>query len=79
MAMFFLRHGLNAPLVISPTTLPSGVDTTLCWRAGAPLDTKPTRRLLHMAGARAGETRVWVWVDTWQWCRRAGGFTGRHE
>lgn len=45
--MFFLRQGLNAPLVISPTTLPSAVLMALCCRAGAPVLTNPTRRLLQ--------------------------------
>mmetsp|Transcript_27278 Transcript_27278/g.69442 ORF Transcript_27278/g.69442 Transcript_27278/m.69442 type:complete len:222 (+) Transcript_27278:442-1107(+) len=46
MAMFFFRQGENAPDVTSPICLPSGVRISECWRAGAPCEMKPTRRLV---------------------------------
>lgn len=41
--MFFDRHGLNPPLVTSPTCFPSAVSSFECPRAGAPVVMKPTR------------------------------------
>jgi hypothetical protein len=47
MAMFCFRFGEKAPLVTSPTTLPSLLRMLLCSRAGAPVGiTSPTLRLV---------------------------------